>query len=262
MGSRTNVLWRVGNVEHNPCMTVGNRGETGLRPAFWLALAAVLAAPVAAEQVVRVKDGDSLVISSGDGQVDVRLADIDAPEHRQPHGDAGSALRALVDGREVRLQLVGGDAYRRIVAHVFVDEMHVNAEMVRSGHAWVRRAYDPAPRLVADEDAARVARRGLWAAADPVPPWEWRRASRGARRAASIRSQQAGAGDQGAGDQGAGGLLALATIPKVRCGAKRYCKEMSSCEEAVAFLRQCGVSAIDGDKDGMPCEKLCRGVAR
>ena len=234
-------------------MTVGNRGETGLRTAFCLALAAVLAAvTVAAEQVVRVKDGDSLVISSGDGQVDVRLADIDAPEYRQPHGDAArSALRTLVDGREVRLQLVGGDAYRRIVAHVFVDEMHVNAEMVRSGHAWVRRAYDPAPRLVADEDAARVARRGLWAAANPVPPWEWRRTSRGERRGATTRPQA-----------GAGGLLALAAIPKVRCGTKRYCKEMSSCEEAVAFLRQCGVSAIDGDKDGMPCEKLCRGVAR
>ena len=30
------------------------------------------------------------------------------------------------------------------------------------------------PRLAAAERAARAAKRGLWADAKPVPPWEWR----------------------------------------------------------------------------------------
>ena len=217
-------------------------------------LVAVLVAATAAhaEQVVRVKDGDSLVVSSGGRQVDVRLADIDAPEHRQRHGDAArSALRALVDGRDVRLQLIGGDAYRRIIAHVFVDELDVNAEMVRRGHAWVRRAYDPAPRLIAAEDAARTARRGLWAHANPMPPWEWRRGKRSSPNVSASAAASA---------QGVAARRALGTIPKVRCGAKRYCKQMSSCEEAVAFLRQCGVATLDGDDDRRPCEKLCKSV--
>ena len=42
------------------------------------------------------------------------------------------------------------------------------------------------------------------------------------------------------------------------CGAKRTCREMTSCDEARFYLTQCGVSRLDGDKDGMPCEALCR----
>ena len=211
------------------------------------ALAVVVAGVVCAEQVVRVKDGDSLVVASGGKQVDVRLADIDAPEYRQPHGDAArSALRTLVGDRDVRLQLVGGDAYRRIVAHVFVDNIDVNKEMVRRGHAWVRRAYDPAPKLVAAENAARAERLGLWRASAPTPPWDWRRGKRSAgnRAPSAVKAPPA-----------------LAAIPRVQCGQKRYCREMTSCAEAVAFLRQCAVSTLDGDSDGTPCEALCRATS-
>ena len=84
--------------------------------------------------MVRVKDGDSLVVDSNGRQVEVRLADIDAPEYNQPRGDeAHAALRSLVEGKDVRLDLIGGDAYRRIVARVFVDEIDVNAELLRRG---------------------------------------------------------------------------------------------------------------------------------
>ena len=42
------------------------------------------------------------------------------------------------------------------------------------------------------------------------------------------------------------------------CGGKRYCREMTSCEEAKFYLNTCGVRSLDGNKDGVPCEKLCR----
>jgi len=42
------------------------------------------------------------------------------------------------------------------------------------------------------------------------------------------------------------------------CGGKRYCREMSSCEEAKFYLTQCRVGSLDGNKDGVPCESLCR----
>ena len=203
-----------------------------MRPAL---LVAVAFAPwCAAETVVRVKDGDSLVVDSNGREVEVRLADIDTPEFNQPRGDeAKEALSSLVDGKDVRLELVGGDAYRRIVAHVFVGEVDVNAELVRRGLAWVRRAYDPAPSLVALEDGARQAERGLWADEDPVPPWIWRKTKQSADRE-------------------------LGAIPEVECGTKQSCAKMTSCEEAIAFLRQCKLTRIDGDGDGIPCEKLCR----
>lgn len=53
---------------------------------------------------------------------------------------------------------------------------------------------------------------------------------------------------------------AVSTAPMSQeCRGKRTCKEMSSCEEAIFYLNNCGVTKIDGDGDGMPCEKLCRG---
>jgi len=42
------------------------------------------------------------------------------------------------------------------------------------------------------------------------------------------------------------------------CGTKRYCKEMDSCKEAMFHLNQCGRKGLDRDKDGVPCEKICR----
>ena len=39
---------------------------------------------------------------------------------------------------------------------------------------------------------------------------------------------------------------------------KRYCGEMRSCDEAYFFLSECWVSGLDGDQDGIPCEKLCK----
>ncbi len=42
------------------------------------------------------------------------------------------------------------------------------------------------------------------------------------------------------------------------CGFKGSCREMTSCAEATFHLRQCGVSRLDRDGDGVPCEALCR----
>lgn len=43
------------------------------------------------------------------------------------------------------------------------------------------------------------------------------------------------------------------------CGSKRYCSQMTSCDEAMFYFLSCGVTRLDGDGDGVPCEKLCRG---
>ena len=46
--------------------------------------------------------------------------------------------------------------------------------------------------------------------------------------------------------------------PEFKCEGKKYCKEMSSCKEAMFYLKQCGISRLDRDKDGIPCETICR----
>ena len=47
--------------------------------------------------------------------------------------------------------------------------------------------------------------------------------------------------------------------PSLSCDpAKKYCRHMTSCAGATYYLNSCGRTRLDGDKDGVPCESLCR----
>jgi hypothetical protein len=41
---------------------------------------------------------------------------------------------------------------------------------------------------------------------------------------------------------------------RVKCDGRKYCRQMTSCAEATAFLKQCPGMEMDGDGDGIPCE--------
>ena len=43
------------------------------------------------------------------------------------------------------------------------------------------------------------------------------------------------------------------------CSGKTKCGEMRNCQEAKFYLYNCGLSRLDGDGDGVPCESLCGG---
>lgn len=40
-----------------------------------------------------------------------------------------------------------------------------------------------------------------------------------------------------------------------KCDGRTYCSQMRSCEEATFFLRNCPNVKMDGNNDGIPCEK-------
>jgi endonuclease YncB( thermonuclease family) len=134
--------------------------------------------------VVAVTDGDTLKARCGEAgayeQVIVRLAEVDAPEKRQPFGERSKrALSDLCFGVQATIRPMTRDRYGRTVARVECRGHDASAEQVRQGMAWrfVRYSTDPAMQPL--EDAARGARAGLWADPAPVAPWEWRRVRRG-----------------------------------------------------------------------------------
>ena len=43
--------------------------------------------------------------------------------------------------------------------------------------------------------------------------------------------------------------------PGYRCDGRVYCSQMHSCEEATWFLEHCAGTEMDGDRDGIPCER-------
>jgi endonuclease YncB( thermonuclease family) len=185
-------------------------------------------------RVTRVVDGDTIDLQGADEIVRVRLAEIDAPERDQPYfEESRTALAELVGDERVRVVVTDTGKYGRAIGKVYLGELYVNAEMVRLGHAWVYTKYAKSTALIDDGREARAARRGLW----QLPlnqleePWLHRQ----------------------------GGAKAASSAPaNVECGTKRRCGQMSSCAEARGYLETCGVRSLDGDRDGIPCETLCR----
>jgi endonuclease YncB( thermonuclease family) len=155
-----------------------------IRPTLLLCLLATptLAAPPATltGKVVSVHDGDTLtVLDAGNTQHKIRLHGIDAPETKQAFGNvARKALADLVFGNEVDVEVIEKDRYDREVGKVHVGGRYVNSEMVRQGLAWRYEQYDKKNEFGGLEDDARKHRRGLWADAHPVAPWEWRKSER------------------------------------------------------------------------------------
>lgn len=39
------------------------------------------------------------------------------------------------------------------------------------------------------------------------------------------------------------------------CDGRQHCSQMSSCEEATFFIKNCPNTKMDGDHDGIPCER-------
>jgi endonuclease YncB( thermonuclease family) len=148
-----------------------------------LLLFLLLAAPAVARpfdaRVLRVKDGDSVVVERVPQRrvMEIRLAGIDAPEMGQPWGiQSRDALRRMIGGKTVRVEVTDRDRYGRHVGRMWVGRTYVNAEMTRLGHAWAFARYLPDAEIRAGHEAARAAGRGLWSLppADRLPPPTWR----------------------------------------------------------------------------------------
>jgi endonuclease YncB( thermonuclease family) len=146
-----------------------------------VAAALLLTLPAVAAElsgiVTEVHDGDSLTLVSGRAAYRIRLNDIDAPELRQDRGeDSRARLTDLCRTKQATADLKGKDRYGRTLAVITCAGVNANAEQVRLGWAWVYVRYAPKDSpLYGLQQEARRARRGLWADAEALPPWEWRR---------------------------------------------------------------------------------------
>lgn len=147
------------------------------------AAALLLVLPLAASayeaRVVAIQDGDTLTVLRGKQQVRIRLARIDAPERKQAFGTrARASLAALCFGRTAEVTPEKQDRYGRTVARVSCQGEDADRHQVRTGMAWVYRAYSKDGALLELEGQARTASAGLWADPEPVAPWAWRKKQR------------------------------------------------------------------------------------
>lgn len=202
-------------------------------------------------QAIGVHDGDTItVLDDAKHQTKVRLAEIDAPELKQPYGSKSKKMLSdLVFGKTVTVAKGDIDKYGRTVGRVYQGNTDVNLAMVRQGGAWAYRQYLTDDAIPAAEESAKADRAGLWGLQEDqrMPPWEWRH---GGKQSSSIEVSQEN-------------VRNILPSPVKRdapfaCAGKTVCGQMVSCAEAKFYLTECGLSRLDGDKDGVPCEKLCR----
>lgn len=168
-----------------------------------LSLLLVFSLPLQAEiirgKVVDVHDGDTItVLDAGNRQTKIRLAGIDAPELDQPYGNRSKKhLSNLVFGQIVDVDGGKLERYHRMIGKILVHGRDANLEQVRAGYAWHYTKYakeqsstDQVAYAQA-ESTARTLHYGLWAEAQPMPPWDYRHG--GADTAAASESVAPGA---------------------------------------------------------------------
>lgn len=142
--------------------------------------------------VVGVSDGDTIKVRCGETEEEkVRLVQIDAPEKKQAFGSkAKDALSDLAFQKNIQLERSGTDRYGRTLGRIVLDGTDLNFEMVRLGFAWCYLKYLTDQSCVAIEADARQHRRGLWADASPVPPWEFRHRPKDSPQASAPMMQE------------------------------------------------------------------------
>jgi endonuclease YncB( thermonuclease family) len=109
----------------------------------------------------------------------VRLYGIDAPETPkinnrtgqvnkpgQPHGEESwKALENKIIRKQVKLEILDIDKYRRMVGMIWLDDRNINLEMVNEGFAeafieYLKRPYRS--EFLEAEREAKSTRRGIW----------------------------------------------------------------------------------------------------
>lgn len=198
-------------------------------------------------KVVGITDGDTLTCLVNQTPIKVRLKQIDAPEKKQAFGEVSrQALSNAVFNQTVMLKNTSKDKYGRTLADVYLGTSNINKQQVQNGMAWAYREYLSDQDYLILEAAARQQRLGLWSHPNPIYPQDFRRNKKTSSNSTNSHGFN---------------TLPSYTPSKAgfsQCGTKTVCSEMSSCAEAKYFLNQCGLKRLDGDKDGVPCERLCQ----
>ena len=124
-------------------------------------------------EVTRVIDGDTVELKNGER---LRYNDIDTPETVHPNKpvecyglQASAKNKELVEGEIILVELGNPtkDRYGRLLGYVYIDDLFVNAELVRGGYAEVNSYGNPGSELsnlLEIEKNAKESMKGLWGA--------------------------------------------------------------------------------------------------
>ncbi len=193
--------------------------------------------------VTKVVDGDTISVDINGKQEVLRLIGIDSPETVDPRKpvqcfgiEASNKAKELLTNKKVFLENDPSqderDKYNRLLRYVFLEDgTNFNKLMIGEGYAHeytYQLPYKYQAEFKEAEKSARENKIGLWAdnacAVSPTPTPN--------QTLIPVQQTQSQSG--------------------YSCAGKTTCGQMANCAEANYYLNNCGVSKLDGDKDGVP----------
>ena len=112
----------------------------------------------------------------------IRLYGIDTPEKKQAFGKKAKKFTSDIGaGKMVEVKPVTTDRFGRTVGLVYIDGKCLSEELVMAGYAWVYKRYCGKAicvKWIDIEQKVKAGRVGLWAAPNPVAPWQFRRSKK------------------------------------------------------------------------------------
>lgn len=136
--------------------------------------------------VIKISDGDTLQVKKTNGEIiKIRLYGIDCPESSQKFGSQATQFTTkTVLNQSVSIKNIETDQYGRMVAIVtpLNSSQSLNELLVQNGYAWYYANFCKSgtfcKQLKQLEKTAQNQQLGLWGAADPIPPWAYRKGVR------------------------------------------------------------------------------------
>lgn len=129
-------------------------------------------------KVVGISDGDTFTAINRDKlQLKIRIYGIDAPEKKQDYGQkAKQVLSDCIFGKVVTIDVQSQDGWGRYISYVYTPEgRDVSLLMLQKGMAWHFKKYDDTEIYSNAELNAKSRKVGLWAAPNPIAPWDFRK---------------------------------------------------------------------------------------
>lgn len=141
---------------------------------LWLCCSLIVSAHAETE-LIKVIDGDTVIVRHDGQTMHVRLLEIDAPELHQPYGKQSKRSLQQWCLPPVTLSTQGTDKYGRTLGYLSCKGEDASQHQIAHGAAWFNRRYGSRQTLAVLEQTAREQQQGLWQDPDPMPPWVWRK---------------------------------------------------------------------------------------
>ena len=219
--------------------------------------------------VINVVDGDTIDVNINGETKRIRLIGIDAPEMSENecyNNESFEKIKELLLNKKVSLEVDSTqddkDKYNRLLRYVFLEDgTNLNLYMIKNGYAVEYTYNKPYKYQLEFKEAQALAKsetKGLWneTSCDGKSN-EYKEPVEQSQKTVELVESTFSETIQTKNIETIQPAKTEITKSFGSCGSKTKCGEMLSCEEAYYYLKSCGVTRLDGDKDGIPCESIC-----